>query len=302
MPYVDHHQARIWYLDEGEGPAVLLIHGGLFAPMDGEKFWVRPGIVADLVESGFRVLVPDRRFSGGRTSAPFMTHTWDVEMGDMAAVMQAAGVDQAQVIAGSIGCTVAARLWLANPELVESLLFCWPPHPGDNANYEFSASFVEQNGSAAYLEHLREYGVPHPVLGPPGQPGFPYGVALLADDRTASSFLGLTGREAANIVRETARSTAGGDSMRGVTDAELDLLAGSSLPVTVIPSPDEEQFHLQETVDAIADRVPQATVTEQIQVSPAPDFSRHRGAFCQAAVQHLRQQPRGKKQTGGSRT
>ena len=39
---------------------LLLIHGGLGEPMDADRFWVRPGVVAGLRARGFAVAAPDR--------------------------------------------------------------------------------------------------------------------------------------------------------------------------------------------------------------------------------------------------
>ena len=123
MPFVEHNLARIWYGDDGDGRPVLLVHGGLFDPMDGERFWKNPGIVEDLA-AGYRTLLPGRRFSGGRTTAPFAVHSWDVEADDVVAVLHAAGVEQADVVAGSNGCSAAFRLVLVYPHLVRSLVLC----------------------------------------------------------------------------------------------------------------------------------------------------------------------------------
>ncbi len=38
MPICTCDAATIWFEDRSEGEPVLLIHGGLFDPMDGERF------------------------------------------------------------------------------------------------------------------------------------------------------------------------------------------------------------------------------------------------------------------------
>src|SRR5215217_3250038 len=118
MPFFARDDAAIWYEDLGEGEPVLLVHGGLFDPMDGRRFWLRPGVADDLVAAGFRALVPDRRFATGKTQAPFALHSWDVEAGDLRAVLDHGGVATAHVVAASNGCSAAIRLALTRPDRV----------------------------------------------------------------------------------------------------------------------------------------------------------------------------------------
>src|SRR5690606_32218554 len=130
-------------------------------------------------------------------------HSWDIEADDLAAVLDAAGVERACVVAGSNGCSAAARLALRHPERVARLLLSWPAAPttaAAQASFERSAVAIERDGTAGYLDSLRRDGVPRPGE---ERPGFPFGFALLHDRLTASSFLSLTGSEAAEVLRET---------------------------------------------------------------------------------------------------
>lgn len=102
-----------------ELPAILLVHGGLWEPMDAERFWVRPGIVAALRERGRTVLAPDRS-----TRA----RDWASEADHLAAALPAA---PAVLVAGSNGCSAAVRLALARPSAVVSLVLAWPATAGD---------------------------------------------------------------------------------------------------------------------------------------------------------------------------
>jgi pimeloyl-ACP methyl ester carboxylesterase len=173
----------------GQGSTALLVHGGLFDPMDGARFWIAPGVADDLAVAGYRVLTPDRRYSVGRTTSVFRPHSWDIEAADLATLLAAAGGAPAHVVAGSNGCSAAIRLALTRPECVRSLTLCWPATL-DNAallaQFERSAAFVAESGPAGYLAELRPQGLPR--LGEE-RPGFPYGAALLRDARLASSFL-----------------------------------------------------------------------------------------------------------------
>jgi pimeloyl-ACP methyl ester carboxylesterase len=99
--------------------AVLLIHGGLWDNMDAAAFWGRPGIVRGLQRHGLEALAPDR---------PRRPPSWHSEVEDLGAALPDG---QVIVVAGSNGCSVAARLALAMPERVHGLLLAWPATAGD---------------------------------------------------------------------------------------------------------------------------------------------------------------------------
>jgi hypothetical protein len=48
--------------------------------MNGKRFWEIPDVVEYFVTQGYRVLVPDRRYSVGRTSTPFEVYSWEKEL------------------------------------------------------------------------------------------------------------------------------------------------------------------------------------------------------------------------------
>ena len=98
---------------------VMLIHGGLWDDMDAERFWHRPRIVAGLQRHGIEVLTPDR---------PRRASSWASEAVHLTAALPDHPVT---VIAGSNGCSAAARLALIQPERVERLLLAWPATAGD---------------------------------------------------------------------------------------------------------------------------------------------------------------------------
>ena len=98
---------------------ILLVHGGLWEPMDAARFWVRPGIVADLTDRGHVVIAPDRL-----TFAP----SWAAEVEYLLPRLPHGKV---VVIGGSNGCSVAARLAVEHPERIGGLILAWPATNGD---------------------------------------------------------------------------------------------------------------------------------------------------------------------------
>ncbi|MDP8908171.1 MAG: alpha/beta hydrolase, partial [Chloroflexota bacterium] len=280
------------YDDRGSGDTVLLIHGGLMDPMSGERFWITPGVVDDLVGAGYRTLVPDRRYHAGRTTAEFSVATWDVEADDMAAVLNAAGVERARVVAGSNGCSVAIRLARRHSDLVTTLALCWPARLDNEAlqrQFDRSAGVIEASGTDAYLTALREQGLPR--LGH-DRPGFPYGVALLRDERLAASFLATPAHEAARIVRESAAALLPGELLRGVTRDDLEALQPSGITVAVIPADPEDPYHPREAALDLARAIPDATVANGSPVTPSPAFTEFRRAFRNSLTRLLSQETR----------
>lgn len=265
-------------LDPTAGTSILLVHGGLFDPMDGEKFWIRPGIAADLVAANHHVIIPDRRFGSGGTSAPFAIHTWDIEASDLLTVLDDVGDAHVDVVAGSNGCSAAIRLALTAPERIRSLVLCWPvaPEQGLHDAFERSAAAIARGGTAAYLATLRAQGLPRPDE---PRPGFPYGVALLQNDAIADQFLRNPAADAAEIVRGTAAALLPGDILRGVTRADATRLAQLGFPVAVVPTVPEDRSHTAQVATDLATAIRGATVLPGSPPSPAPAFIQARATF-----------------------
>jgi pimeloyl-ACP methyl ester carboxylesterase len=281
MSAVDCAGATLCWEEFGSGPAVLLVHGGLFDPMTGGRFWVDPGVAGDLAAVR-RVLVPDRRFTPGKTTANFSAHSWEREAADLAAILDAAGVERADLVAGSNGCSVIARLALSHPERVASLVFCWPAMPTTAAllaSFERSAVAVEQDGAASYLDALRRDGVPRPGE---ERPGFPFGFALLHDRRTAASFLQFSGPDAARIFRETGAALLPGAPIRGLSGDEAARLGDGPFPVFVIPAEPDDPYHPRAVAIALRDAIPGATLTAGFPVTPSRFFADARAGFATA--------------------
>jgi pimeloyl-ACP methyl ester carboxylesterase len=99
------------YLDEGDGPLVVLLHG--FAS-EHQGNWVAPGVVGALLDAGHRVVAPDAR-GHGRSAAPHDADAYsdDAMVRDVHALFDHLGsheIDLAGYSMGSImGATVTTR-------------------------------------------------------------------------------------------------------------------------------------------------------------------------------------------------
>ncbi len=283
MPFAPIDNATIWYDDDGSGQAeetMLLVHGGLFDPMDGAQFWRAPGVVPDLVAAGYRVLTPDRRFCG-RTTAPFAAHSWACEASDLLAVVRHAGLERVHVVAGSNGCSGALRLALLAPQTVASLALCWPAAPRNGAlgaAFESSARAVEGQGPVAYLDALHASGVPRP-----GEieirPGFPWGIALLHDDALVESFCALPAGDIAWIMRETAQSLLEGTLLRGLDRRDATLLSQQAFPIAVLPAQPENPYHPLATARALVNALLGCCLLPGYPETPTPLFPARRAEF-----------------------
>lgn len=106
----------------GDGPAEVVLITGWVLPM--ELFWDEPGFAAFLerLASSARVLIWDKRGTGlsdriSRSELP----TLEERMGDLRAVMDAAGFERATIVGLSEGAHLGILLAAAHPERVRAL-------------------------------------------------------------------------------------------------------------------------------------------------------------------------------------
>ena len=111
--YLELEGARVRYLDVGEGPAVVLVHG--FA--SSLETWA--AVIPELQKS-HRVLALDLK-GFGWTDRPEGDYSPEAEARLVRALMDARGVDKAAVVGHSWGASVALALALLAPERVTRL-------------------------------------------------------------------------------------------------------------------------------------------------------------------------------------
>ena len=121
MPSFRHDGVEIAFLDEGEGEAIVLVHG--FAS-NKEVNWVAPGWVATLTEAGRRVVALDNRGHGASSKLhdPAAYHS-ALMAEDVRALLDHLDLARADVMGYSMGARVTAFLALAHPQRVRSAVF-----------------------------------------------------------------------------------------------------------------------------------------------------------------------------------
>lgn len=117
MPTIDLADTTIHYEEAGEGPPLLMLHGGLGTAMlhfrrEIPRFAER-----------YRVIAPDMR-GYGRSSPPreFPLDFYERDAADMAQLLEAVVGGPAHVLGWSDGAIVALRLAGSRPELARSLV------------------------------------------------------------------------------------------------------------------------------------------------------------------------------------
>jgi pimeloyl-ACP methyl ester carboxylesterase len=117
----------ISYRDFGEGPVVLLLHGG--GP--GATGWGNFAANAQDLKDRFRVIVPDQPgFGLSRVSKDSGASYHTLSAQAMAELLTALGIDQAHVVGNSMGGGVALRIAMQRPQLVGRLVLMGPWLPG----------------------------------------------------------------------------------------------------------------------------------------------------------------------------
>ena len=144
---------RLHFLDEGEGAPVLLIHGHTL------DLTVWDAVIDRLHRAGLRTIRYDLR-GHGHSNLPGRGYHWRDHAADAAAVLDAAGVEQAAIAGYSIGGGIALEMALTLAGRVSRLALLSPVLPDRPYEPEFFASLRE------VARAIRSDGVRAAMLGP----------------------------------------------------------------------------------------------------------------------------------------
>ena len=122
--YAEIGDQRLHYVEAGEGPLVVLLHGF-------PEFWygwrqqIRP-----LAAAGFRVVAPDMR-GYNLSSKPDGVHAYDFDQltADIAGLIRERGAESALLAGHDWGGSVAWATAMAHPEVVDRLAILNAAHP-----------------------------------------------------------------------------------------------------------------------------------------------------------------------------
>lgn len=115
---------RLHYVEAGEGPLVILIHGF-------PEFWYSwHHQIPALAEAGFRVIAPDMRGYNLSEKPPGVkSYREETLADDIAGLVEMTGADQATIVGHDWGGAVAWSVAGLRPEVVTKLVVMNAPHP-----------------------------------------------------------------------------------------------------------------------------------------------------------------------------
>ena len=123
MPTVEVNGARLWYDEAGDGPALLLLHGGL-----GDSGLWEP--VVPFLAERFRTIRTDLRFYG-RSTGPAAPWSWQ---DDSIGVLDELGIERAGLVGLSLGGKLALDVALAYPDRLWAVVGVAPGLGGHSSN------------------------------------------------------------------------------------------------------------------------------------------------------------------------
>src|SRR5579864_1541853 len=149
--YTEHHIPRdgvsLHVEDHGSGKPVLLLHGW----PDSSYLWRNQ--IPFLLANGFRAIAPDQR-GFGRSDRPEGVAAYSLQnaVADLVGILDALGVDAADIVAHDWGASVAWLTATAHPNRVRRLVVLSVPHP--LAPY----TWLQRDNWALFREMLRGNG------------------------------------------------------------------------------------------------------------------------------------------------
>lgn len=141
---------RVHYHEEGEGPAVVFVHGSGPGATGWSNFKHNYKVFAD---AGFRCIVPDLLGFGFSTTDEDVAYSWDLLVGGIKGLCDALGLEKVTLVGNSMGGAVAIQVALDHPELVERMILMAP------GGLERTRVYMEMIGIKTMLDILRKGGV-----------------------------------------------------------------------------------------------------------------------------------------------
>ena len=115
--FFDSNGVRIRFVEQGQGPAVVLIHGYTGT---GDRHWINTGVFEDLARD-HRVIAMDAR-GHGKSGKPREASTYGAEMSrDVVRLLDHLTITRAHVVGFSMGAFVAGHLMVTQPDRLISV-------------------------------------------------------------------------------------------------------------------------------------------------------------------------------------
>jgi len=116
------NEVELHYVDQGEGTPLVLIHGSL----TDFSYWERSGQLSRLA-AHHRVIAYSRRYNHPNRNDQQAGHSPFVEAEDLAAFLDALGLERVHLLGHSYGAYTALAFALDHPSRVDRLILAEPP-------------------------------------------------------------------------------------------------------------------------------------------------------------------------------
>jgi 3-oxoadipate enol-lactonase len=116
MPFTRSRGRDLYHECQGDGPAVLFLHG---AGSNAATWWQQLPVFA----KGHRCVTMDIRCFG-RSTAPTSEFTMPLFVGDVLAVLDEYGIERCAIVGQSLGGMIGLRVALQHPERVGAFVAC----------------------------------------------------------------------------------------------------------------------------------------------------------------------------------
>ncbi len=124
---------KIHYLDEGEGEAVVFLHGSGPGASGYSNF---KGNYPAFVEAGYRCIIPDHIGYGFSDKPDDVDHPLAFFVECIKQTLDVAGVERCTLVGNSLGGAIAFGLALEYPDLVDKLILMAPGGLNDLPDYQ----------------------------------------------------------------------------------------------------------------------------------------------------------------------
>jgi proline iminopeptidase len=119
MPHFENEPARLYYEDQGAGPAIVTTHG----VAENHSYWTLPGVTARLLAAGYRVISTDMRGHGRSSVAgPMKGFDVDTVAGDFSALADHLGLEGFHLLTHATGGNAGLRYAMGAPARLLSLI------------------------------------------------------------------------------------------------------------------------------------------------------------------------------------
>jgi pimeloyl-ACP methyl ester carboxylesterase len=258
MPFAEIEGIKTRYEVLGEGPPLLLLAPvGTDDPVSrrwAERVWrgFRP---LETLAPYFRVIVYDRRETGG-SGGCLEPLSWALCARHAAGLLELLGVQQAFLLGGCVGCSVALALAAHFPERCRALLLHWPVGgfhwlSRGRANFDRHIAFARAHGLAGVAELAQRSRAfwNDPDAGP-------WSSLLASDSAFAESFVRQDLEQYLQIVTES-RDNLFGDTLPA--GATCEQLLAIRVPAFIMPG--DDSLHTSSCAHVLRELMPQATLS-----------------------------------------